>query len=140
MNSLILGFYYLFFLACFESMIWLDQSHIIIPFFVGFHAILIVIQFSDHYANGDGKTNLHPYKNRSRQFGFALKTVDTVVAFIVFVSFLFIINRNEPTPDLYKYLICFFCSLISGINIIHYHKKQKEQNINTAFSQDFGEV
>lgn len=141
LTTITVCFYYLYFLAISESMIWLDKSSIVILTFTGVHILFKVYQWVDYGASRD--KNFHPYRNLSVGFRNAVILADTLVTFIVFFGFLFIENREEETEDMFKYLLCFFCFPIAIVNIIKHHKRQVEASIENAssrFTQDFGNV
>ena len=131
-------FYYLYFLAAAEAMIFLEQSSIIILSFTGTHALLKIYQWVDYGASRDN--NYHPYRNLSNGLRFAVILSDTLVTFIVFLGFIFIENRDEETEEMYKYLLCFLCFPIAISNIIKHHKRQIEASVEqtkTKFSANF---
>ena len=136
LTTLFTCFYYLFFLAAAESMVWLDKSGIILLTFTGIHVLIKISQFIEHGASKD--KNLWPYRNLSTAFRTAVITSDTLTTFIVFFGFLWIDNTSEPIDDKFKYLLCFFCFFISGVNIIKHHIRQVESSSSKAlFSQNF---
>jgi len=141
LTTITVCFYYLYFLAIPESMIWLEKSSIVILTFTGVHMLLKIYQWVDYGATRDN--NFHPYRNLSMAFRNAVILSDTLVTFIVFFGFLFIENREDETDKMFKYLLCFFCFPITIVNIIKHHKRQVEasiEDVSSRFTQDFGDV
>jgi len=135
-----LCFYYVFFLAACESMIWLDKSSIIILTFISIHMFLKLYQWIDFGASSSDK-NYYPYRNFSFGFKVSLIIVDTLVTFMVFFAFLYILNRHEETPKMYKYFLCFLCTIICIPNIVKHHKRQVEaSSIKNKFTNNFDRV
>ena len=132
-------FYYLYFLAAAESMIWLEKSAIVILTFTCVHVLIKISQFIDHGASKE--KNLWPYRKLSTGFRTILIVSDTLITFIVFFGFLWIENSDEHVEDMFKYLLCFLCFFIAGVNIRKYHIRQVEasqEHSGSRFSQDFG--
>ena len=140
-TTLAVCFYYLYFLAACEAMIWLEQSGTIVLTFTGIHIAIKFFQWTDYGSSRDAK--LYPYRNLSVGFRNALITADTLVTFIVFLGYLYIQNTDEETQDMFKYLLCFFSLIIAIVNVVKHHIRQVESsNVNSAsrFTQDFGDV
>ena len=138
-TTITLCFYYLYFLAICEAIVWLEQSSIIILSFTGIHIVIKIYQFVDYGASNE--RNLYPYRKLSTGFRNLLILADTLVTFIVLFGYLFIENKEEYTDDKFSYLLCFACFLIVIPNIIKHHKRQVEVvTTNSMFSQDFDDI
>ena len=134
-TTLTLCFYYCYFLAALESMVWLEQSSIIILTFTGVHVIIKLRQFADHFATRDG--SLWPYRNFSRGLRTLLVVSDSLLTLLVLFGFIWVEVSDTFVSEMMKYVLCFLCTLVSGTNIIKHHKRQVEASISTAFSKSF---
>ena len=140
-TTLAVCFYYLYFLAACEAMIWLEQSATVILTFTGVHITIQIFQWIDYGSSRD--VQLYPYRNLSVGFRIALITADILLTFIVFLGYLYIQNTDEETEDMFKYLLCFFSLIIAIVNVIKHHIRQVESsNVDSSsrFTQDFGDV
>ena len=132
-------FYYAFFLASVEAMVWVEKSSIVILSFLGAHMSLKLIQWVDHFTNKD--QSLHPYRTLSAAMRTAVILSDTLATFLVLFGFLYIESiEDEDEEEIFKfrYVLCSLCIPICIVNILKHHKRQVEAaTVDSNFSENF---